>query len=251
MDGVSAWADRKLITFGLDKCGVVSLEPQERILQGQPLPQRSVYKYLRIHLGAPVQSDNLDSLQDGFQLSPTWQALKAELERLLFWHRMLRGSSLAVRRVAYLVLVRSKMAYGLELIVRDYNDELQAFQDKELRVVAQIFSGVSSTKLHELFDLPTVHELALQRAGSIYASLVDHPSPVGAAFDRCIEEDEGAQNLYSLFGLVQDALPSRTDQIPLHRLAPIASHPTPRRRRKSPADGATPYYCLPTPLAPH
>ena len=62
LDRISAWADRKLITFGLDKCGVLSLDPQELTLQGQPLPQRSTYKYLGIHLGAPVESDNLDSL---------------------------------------------------------------------------------------------------------------------------------------------------------------------------------------------
>ena len=52
---------------------------------------------------------------------------------------MLRGSSLAVRRAAYLSLVRSKLAYGLELTIRDYHDELQAFQDKALRFVAQTF----------------------------------------------------------------------------------------------------------------
>ena len=64
-------------------------------------------------------------------------------------------------------LVRSKLAYGLELTIRDYHDEIQAFQDKSLRVVVQTIPGVPSTKLHELLNLPTVHELALQRAGSI------------------------------------------------------------------------------------
>ena len=95
--------------------------------------------------GAPVESDNLDSLQDGFQLAPTWQALKPEVERRLSWLRMLRSSSLAVRRAEYLSLVRSKLAYGLELTIGDYHDELQAFQDKALRVFTQTFPGVPST----------------------------------------------------------------------------------------------------------
>ena len=60
-------------------------------------------------LGAPVKSDNLDSLQDGFQLASTWEALEPELERRLSWLRMLHGPSLAVRRASYLSLVRSKL----------------------------------------------------------------------------------------------------------------------------------------------
>ena len=87
-------------------------------------------------MGATVESDNLDSLQDGFQLAPTWQELKLELERRLSWLRMLCGSSLAVRCAVYISLVRSQLAYGLELTIRDYHDELQEFQDKALRVFA-------------------------------------------------------------------------------------------------------------------
>jgi len=98
------------------------------------------------------------------------------------------------------------LAYGLELTIRDYHEELQAFQNRALRVVAQTFPGVPSTKLHELLNLPTVHELSLQRAGSIYASLVNHPSPVSAAFDHWLQAEEGAQNRHSPFGLIQDAL---------------------------------------------
>ena len=82
-----------------------------------------------------------------------------------------------------------------------------------------------STKLHELLNLPTVHELALQRVGSICASLVDHPSPVGTAFDQWLSADEGAQNRYSPFGLIQDALLRFSSQIPPPPLAPYQAIP--------------------------
>jgi ribonuclease HI len=204
LNETSAWAETHHVKFGLPKCGVLSPDPVELTLQDQPLPQRDTYKYLGMTLGTPTDEHDLDGMRDGFRLNENWPILKADLERRLSWITKLRGS-IAVRRTAYLALVRSKLSYGIELMTRDYLTELQLFQNRALRTVAYSLPGVPAARIHDLLDLPPIYDLALSRAGGLYGALLDCPTDVGTAYDTWIDSDEGRGSTHSPFGLIQDA----------------------------------------------
>ena len=206
LNELTDWADRRHVQFGLKKCGIISPDDVELFIQHKQLPQVKEYKYLGITLEPPTDEDNIDGMRDGFRLTKNWTLLREELERRLSWIRLLRGATLSLRRTAYISLVRSKLLYGLELTVRDFNQELQTFQNRALRLLAYAFPGVPAFKLHNLLQLPSIHDLALQRARGLYAALVDSPSEVGAAYDHWVSHHEGKGSLFSPFGLIQDGM---------------------------------------------
>jgi ribonuclease HI len=199
------WAKENGVLFDKKKTKVLVHEQHVDIeLRFSPtdmecIPQVDQYKYLGTWIASRNDKDR------GFSMHLQYQTDKAAVSERLRWIKALAGGSMGLRRMAYISLIRSKMAYSLLLTIRNYDEELEKMQTKALQVVSLAPRSTPGYKLRELLNIPTMLELAHDQARAMRCNMLASGGPLANDYERWLRELEGYRSDETPFGLVQSS----------------------------------------------
>jgi ribonuclease HI len=155
--------------------------------------------------------------EKGLDVSSQMEHEKVEVKRRKTWLSLLargkKGLNIQTMRSVFLALYRSKIAYGL-LLKEPYLDHLTKWQNSAVRVVTSALFSCPAEIIYDFLDLPNLPQLFQSMALKAYARIIDNQiDPLAENYFDWVEEDEGMNNHFTPFGIIQEASTIQDEQI--------------------------------------
>jgi len=213
LENLFQWADKKALTFNVEKLCVVPCIPDVNLSiefwdatrkHVSKIESKTQVKYLGITLTQPNGCG-----YKGFSLERhTSDLIEDCYRRIPFLRRMSNLDNMPVKKCldVYIAVIRAKIDYSLPFLSASEVERVQKIQNSALRIILGAFKSTPIAVLHGESGLPSLKYHKYEIAARLFSSMQSVKNEAGNNFDEWLKNSSTSAEV-TPYGTLHDILP--------------------------------------------